>query len=227
MMFHSMHPNGGGDRRMLLTGSFLLLCGLAGQAGAASIEGQVTDTAGKGLVKVPVCLKATSATESCAKTRYTDKRGGYSFKGLKTGGDYSVEILLDRSAAARKFESYRTYVWSPQAQHVSLVMKNGAIELAPFVGKFNFSNYQRSVRLTAADFPELVEFDLAADYVVLKVSFAAGDPEQPPETIFLGQVSTSDQIRFEASVPLSATAIDYEIYSASRSLAGSIALTEG
>ena len=226
-MFYSMNPNGGGDRRMLLIGGFLLLCGLAGQAGAASIEGQVTDMAGEALTKVPVCLKATPTSESCEKTRFTDKRGGYSFKGLKTGSDYSVEILLDRSAAARKFESYRTYVWSPQVQRVSLARRNEAIGLAPFVGKFNFSNYQRSVLLTATDFPELAEFDLAADYVVLKVSFAAGDPEQPPETIFLGQVTTSYQIRFEASVPLSATAIDYEIYSASRSLAGSIALTEG
>jgi hypothetical protein len=174
---------------------------------------------------VPVCLKTLDDGDDCTKLRYTDKLGAYRFNGIKPGSDYAVTIFLDKSAAARKFDKYRTYVWSPAEQPLTISKRADSIRLAPFVGKFNFSNYQRVLQLTATDFPELEEFDLAGDYVFLKVSVAPTEPERSSETIFLGQITDAEQIQLEASVPLSTTSIDYEIYSANYAISGSISLS--
>jgi len=213
-------------RRPLQTAGVLLALGTAGAAGAATIAGEAVDSSGMALSRVPVCLKTLNDGEGCSRLRHTDRQGAYRFNGIKPGSDYSVEIFLDKSAAARKFDNYRTYVWSPAEQPVTVSNRADSVYLAPFVGKFNFSNYQRVVQLTATDFPELNEFDLAGDYVFLKVSFASTEPERSPETVFLGQVTAAEQIRLEASVPLSTTSIDYEIYSTSHAISGSISLSE-
>ena len=204
-----------------------LLVLTAGSASAARISGEVVDVQGAPLARVPVCLKASPDDESCSKLRYTDRSGAYRFTGVKAGAEYSVEIYYDKAVAARRLETYRTYVWSPAARPVALSNRSDDVALAPFVGTFNFSNFQRVLRLVASDFPELVEFDLALDYVVLKVFFQPDDPERAPETIFLGQVTDPDRIELEASVPLSTAAIGYEIYSASLSRTGLIALSDG
>jgi hypothetical protein len=220
---HSSGRRRGGLGKLLPA---LLLMAASGHAAAASIHGQVTDPDGFGLANVPVCLKAPYDGGGCSKLRFTDRKGSFHFKGVKTGSGYSVEVFRDTSASQRRFEAYPTYVWGPSSQPVDIGERSDSVILDPFVGKFNFSNYQRVIRLTAGDFPELVEFDLSAEYVVLKVSFAPGS-EEPPETVFLGQVRSADRIRIDASVPLSTSGIDYEIYSAGQSLGGSIALSDG
>lgn len=201
-----------------------LLVAMAPAGFAASIKGAVINTSGDPLAKVTVCLKASSSDRDCVKLRRSDQRGNYQFKGLKAGQSYSVEVFQDSSASGRKFEQYKTYVWEPQVQHAAVTTKNETIRLVTFAGKFNFSNFQRALTLTSVDFPELSSIDLQSDYVALKVFLPSPDQEQPPETIFLGQVTGLEQLLIEASVPLAVTEIGYEIFSASLSISGSIML---
>ena len=124
-----------------------------GIAVGAEISGEVIGLDGSPLYRAPVCLKLNTETQDCLKLRFSDRKGKYSFKGLKEGGSYTVSIYLDKSASARKFETYKTYVWAPRSQSAELAHKNDAVALAPFVGKFNYSNYQRAIELTAVDSP--------------------------------------------------------------------------
>lgn len=213
-------------RAMLAALLGALIMARAGQLPAATIEGVVTDTSGEPLYKVPVCLKLDAADADCHRIRNTDQRGQYRFNGIKDGS-YAVEVFQDQSASGRRFETYRTYVWAPKIRTVSLAGKNTAETIDPFVGKFNFSNYQRVVTLTAADFPELSTIDYQSQYVALKVFVPSGTPDVPPETIYLGQVTSPDTLAIEASLPLAVSAIGYQIYSASLSLSGSIILSDG
>lgn len=208
-----------------LLGALILVQG--GQISAATIEGVVTSPAGEPLYKVPMCLKLDAADADCHRIRTTDQQGQYRFNGIKDG-NYTVEVFKDPSASGRRFETYRTYVWAPQSQVVSLAGKNASGTLDTFVGKFNFSNYQRAVTLTAADFPELSTIDYQSEYVALKVFVPSGSPDIAPETIYLGQVTNPDSLAIEASLPLAASAIGYEIFSISGlSLSGSIILADG
>ena len=204
-----------------------LILAKAGQVAAATIEGSVTGTDGEPLYKVPVCLKLDPADTECHRIRTTDQSGQYRFNGIKDG-DYTIEVYKDPSASGRRFETYRTYVWAPKNQGVSLAGKNASANLDTIVGKFNFSNYQRAVMLTAADFPELSTVDYQSEYVALKVFVPSGSPDVPPETIYLGQVTNPASLAIEASLPLAASTIGYEIFSISGlSLSGSIILADG
>jgi hypothetical protein len=195
-------------------------------ANAASVQGDVRhqDT-DEPLVKVPVCLAPASTPTDCLRVRWTDKKGEYSFSGLQEGAVYTVIVNGDSSAANRKFEAYANYAWSNKAQNVAILSKRDKHEVK-FKGKFNFSNFQRIINLTAADFPELGSLDLAGTYIALKVFTLSLTDDQPPETIFLGQVSNVDTLKISASVPLASSSIHYEIFSATLSLNGSIALTQ-
>ena len=206
----------------------LALCGLIGiscTALAASIDGAVTGATGEPLERVPVCLALSSSPDSCEKLRWTDRQGSYSFNGVKAGGDYLVRVFSDRTPAGRRSEAYTTYVWSPAEQPVVIDSRSEKLRLEAFVGKFNFSNFQRILTLTAADFPELATLDLQGSYVALKVFIPSSRPQEPPETIYLGQVTSLENLRIEASLPLAKETIYYEIYSATLSLSGEIALS--
>ncbi len=97
--------------------------------------------------------------------------------------------------------------------------------MAPFVGGFNFSNFQRAIELTAVDFPELSGLDPTAEPTFLKVSYVAdASAGQPPETVFLGRLRNPDTVRLQASVPLSVTSIDYELFSETIAIRGRIDL---
>jgi hypothetical protein len=194
---------------------------------AASIEGSVVNASQEPLAKVPVCLRIAGEDRLCDKIQSTDRNGTYRFNGLKEDLEYSIAVYQDDTAAGRKFERYRTYVWSPLSHKVAIYARNESISLAPFEGKFNFSNFQRNLTLTGSDFPELASLDLAGDYVMLKVFTPPATPDTPPETIFLGRVTNADTLSVAASVPLSTAWINYQIYSASLSIDGSITLTGG
>jgi hypothetical protein len=200
----------------------LTLC--AQLAFGASIEGRATNVAGQPLYKVSICLAQAGTAGQCEKVRWTDKKGNYSFTGLKPGGEYSIVINGDRSAANRKIESYSNYVWEPQAQAAAISSMSDKVAVADFVGKFNFSNFQRIVTLDATDFPELATIDPEATYTALKVFIPSSQEGVPPETIFLGQVHSAARLEIEASVPLAVTTIGYELYSAVMSINGSIVL---
>jgi hypothetical protein len=193
---------------------------------AASIQGSASnEDTGAALIKVPVCLAPLSTPTNCTRIRWTDKKGQYSFSGLKAGDDYAVTVNGDTSARNRKFEAYANYAWTTQQYTVAIKSKSEKIQIH-FTGKFNFSNFQRIINLTAADFPELGSLDLAGSYVALKVFTRSLTEDQPPETIFLGRVSSVDTLNVSASVPLASSSIGYEIFSATLSLSGSIALTQ-
>lgn len=221
--------NGYSSSSVKRAGFFIaLILGFAIQTSvAATLGGTVTSPDGEPLYRVPICLKIDTSERDCVRVRKTNQRGEYQFNGLKTNTSYTVEVFQDSSAAGRKFEEYRTYVWEPQYQKVTNKLKNYSLQLETFVGKFNFSNFQRVVTLTSADFPELSSIDLTSEYVALKVFVPSTDAESPPETIFLGQVTNLDNLVIEASVPLAASAIGYQIYSATLSLDGSIILADG
>jgi hypothetical protein len=203
-----------------------LLALTLGQAQAASLGGTVTNEIGEPLAKVPVCLQTPENGSGCAKLRSTDRRGNYQFNGLKAGTDYRVAVFQDDSAAGRKFDRYRTYVWEPLYQEANLAKKNESRTIPNFSGKFNFSNFQRGLTLTAADFPELSSLDLVADYVFIKIYIPSGDPTIAPETIYLGRVVSQDSLQVAASLPLSTTLIAYQIYSATLTIDGSILLAD-
>jgi hypothetical protein len=199
---------------------------LAQTAFAAKIEGLATNVGGDELAKVPVCLALASSPLRCEKTRWTGKKGRYTFSGLQVGADYIVTVNGDSSAAVRKLEVYANYIWEPAKQTASVRSKSDSIVMQNVVGKFNFSNFQRALTLTAVDFPELASFTFSpSNYVFLKVFIPATQADAQPETIFLGQIQNPDNLAVEASLPLSATEIGYEIYDAQLSVSGTIALT--
>jgi hypothetical protein len=193
-------------------------------AAAASIEGRAINFRGEPLYKVSVCLSENGSAGQCTRVRWTDKKGNYSFTGIKPDGNYDVVVNGDTSAANRKMASYANYVWEPALHTTAIQSQNDKVTLADFVGKFNFSNFQRILVLSAADFPELAGIDLEGSYTALKVFIPSSQEGEPPETIFLGQVHSGARLEIEASVPLSATTIGYEIYSAVLAINGTIAL---
>ena len=158
--------------------------------------------------------------------RWTDKRGAYTFNGLKSGIDYIVTVNGDSAVSNRKFEQHANYAWQPREHRATINSKNEKLTVEGFVGKFNFSNFQRIVSLRAADFPELSSIDLAGSYVALKVFISSGKVDEPPETIFLGRVIDGEKLKIRASVPLTCSAIEYEIFSSNLALSGSIGLAQ-
>lgn len=202
----------------------LILC--AQGASSASISGRTVDADGAALTKVSVCLSLASTPESCERVRWTDKKGAYTFNGLKPGIDYLVRVNGDSAVSNRKFEQHANYAWQPREYSATINSKSEKLAVEDFVGKFNFSNFQRIVSLSAADFPELSSVDLAASYVALKVFISSGKPDEPPQTIFLGRVLESEKLEIRASVPLSCSVIEYEIFSSNLALSGSIGLLQ-
>lgn len=195
-------------------------------ASSASISGNTADAGGAALTKVSVCLALASTPEVCERVRWTDKKGKYTFSGLKAGIDYIVTVNGDSSVSNRKFEQHANYAWQPRKHTVTINRKNEKSTVAAFVGKFNFSNFQRIVNLSAADFPELSSIDLAGSYVGLKVFINSGQVDEPPQTIFLGRVQDSENLKIRASVPLASSSIEYEIFSSNLALNGSIVLVQ-
>lgn len=225
---HGDHQAPGAGKAHFCYSSIALLAALlAGNAYGASLQGTVTAQGGSPLEKVPVCLRVSDTQRVCAKTQSTDRLGNYRFNGLKAGQQYQVAILQSDSAPGRKFERYRTYVWEPLQQSVTVTSKNQTLDLEQFSGKFNFSNFQRGLTLTGADFPELRSIDLLSAYVALKVYLPPTDADAVPETIFLGQVTDPDKLKVSASVPLATSAIAYQIYSAELNINGIISLGAG
>lgn len=204
----------------------LILALFAHSVSSASISGRALNTQGELLSKVSVCLTQASSPDVCEKVQWTNKKGAFTFSGLKPGSSYIVAVNRDRSAANRKFERHANYAWLPVEQQATLVSRKEKLTVDDFVGKFNFSNFQRVVNLTAADFPELASIDLAASFVALKVFIRSNEPDEAPQTIFLGQVRDMGALQINASLPLALSVIEYEIFSDQLSLSGSIALAQ-
>lgn len=203
--------------------SLVVLALVATPAFAGSIDGRVLDKDQVGLDKVKVCMADASAPQTCVKQSQTDRFGYYSFNGVKPG-NYVVGVDRERTASGRRTEAFKTFVWT-KAMPVSLASNKDRRELSDIVGKFNFSNFQRSLELRAADFPELTGFDPYAEPVFIKVYHAAVAAGGEPETVFIGRVGNTARMSIEASIPLATTELAYDIYSASASASGVIAVS--
>lgn len=181
---------------------------------AGEIKGEVTDEQGAGLAGVRVCLALLDAPPGeCGKTQFTNKKGTYSFNGIDAGVPYTVKVLTGASLTARKSDPYPQYAWEPVSHNVALDSRRERVEGIDFKGSFNYSNFQSGFQLSGADFPELANYDLANDYVFLKIYTA--DPDNSEQNlIFLGRVTDISKLLIEISVPLSATELIYEVYSA-------------
>ncbi len=195
-----------------LAATFLLLA--YGPSGlAAEIKGRVTDEQGSTLKGVRVCLSAPDAAPGdCAKTRVTNKNGDYAFKGLDSG-EYVVRVLAGASLSARKADPYSNLAWSPVSRSLTVTSRSQKIAEADFTGVFNFSNFQAEIQLTGSDFPELASYDVANDYVFLKL-YTTDEGSGEQNLIFLGQVTDISRVLVEVSVPLSVGVLYYEVYSA-------------
>jgi hypothetical protein len=192
---------------------------------AAEIKGRITDDQGEALPGVSVCLSVTSTSPTdCHETSLTEDDGSYSFGGLSAGAAYTVSVLTDASLDGRRDDPYPNYAWAPDNRRLHFASELDSVENIDFMGAFNFSNLQAELQLTEADFPELVDFDVAGDYVFLKVFITDSDGIQQ-DLVFLGQVSDMNKLLIEVSAPLPTTHLSYEIYSAlSDTVAGSISL---
>lgn len=181
---------------------------------AGEIEGKITDKQGDGLPGVRVCLSvAGAAPGDCSKSRVTDKKGNYSFNGINAG-HYSIKVLTAASLTARKADPYPNLAWEPVSYEVELASRKTQAGGRDFKGSFSFSNFQAELQLSGADFPELANYDLANDYVFLKV-YTMDSSGSEQNLIFLGRVVTDiNKLLIEASVPLSASVLNYEVYSA-------------
>ncbi len=181
---------------------------------AGEIKGKITDAQGTELPGVRVCLSVTDAAPGeCLKTRFTNKKGLYSFNGMDAGVPYTLKVLTEATLTARKADPYPNYAWGPVSHEVELTSRMERVSGLDFTGSFSFSNFQAELQLNGADFPELANYDLANDYVFIKV-YTTDSSDSEQNLIFLGQVTDINKLLIEASVPLSATVLTYEVYSA-------------
>jgi hypothetical protein len=196
-------------------------CVLAGQ-----IQGEVTNEQGTALQGVRICLSLPdTGTGQCYKDTFTDRNGSYSFRGLNEVQPYTVKVLTDGSLKARKADPYPRYAWGPASREVALASKKDKVGNIDFTGSFNFSNFQAAFAISGGDIPELGNYDLANDYVFLKIyTTDAGESDQ--NLIYLGQVTDIANLLIEVSVPLATTELLYEVYSAAapEPVSGSISL---
>ena len=181
---------------------------------AGEIKGEITDEQGARLPGVRVCLSLLDAAPGeCSKTRFTSKKGTYSFNGINAGEKYALKVLTGASLTARKADPYPEYAWEPVSHEVQLASRKDKVGGVDFTGSFNFSNFQAELQLSGADFPELLNYDLANDYVFLKV-YTVDSSSSEQDLIFLGQVTDISKLLIEVSVPLAANELIYEVYSA-------------
>ncbi len=196
---------------------------LSTQSFGGEIKGRVADGQGTPLPKVEVCLSHSSNPMSCLKTKMTNHKGNYAFKGIKNPGHYIIQVKEILSVTKHQHDQYSNYVWAPEFVNFELKSKSDSVDNVDFTGSFNFSNFQKVLRLTSVDFPELIQFNLDQDYVFLKLYTIDKSGEQ--NLIYIGQVITLDSLVFEVSVPLSSTELHYELFSSTDSVSNTIPLS--
>lgn len=197
--------------RLLTT---MLIAAYGATSLAGEIRGEVLNEQGGALPGVRICLSVPDTTlGQCFKDTFTDKNGSYAFRGLNEAQPYNVKVLTDGSLRARKADPYPRYSWAPVTRQVALLSRKERVDGIDFMGSFNFSNFQAEFALSGGDFPELGNYDLANDYVFLKIyNIKTVNPEQ--DLIYLGQVTDTGRLLIKVSVPLSTTELYYEVYSA-------------
>lgn len=181
---------------------------------AGEIQGDVRNEQGTALQGVRICLTVADTTAGqCLKDTYTDRNGSYAFRGLDAAEPYTLQVMTGASLKSRKADPYPRYGWAPVTRKVALASRKDKLSGIDFTGAFNFSNFQAQFELGGDDFPELTGYDLANDYVFLKI-YTTDQATSDQDLIFLGQVTDAGGLSIEVSVPLSTSELLYEIYSA-------------
>ena len=185
-----------------------------GQYTFASIE-----TAGEYLVEVFASFSASPA-RSRGNGSTTRDRGARATR-------FSDSLRQPRSWRAEpepRSDLYANYVWAPELALVSVATGFDVVGDVDFTGTFNFSNYQRAIRLTSEHFPPLEEFDLEGSFVFLKLYTYESSEER---LLFLGQVTSPDALLIEVSLPLSVRVLLYDVFDPDASVSGSIQVSTG
>ena len=178
--------------------------------------GTVVDTQGEPLEGVTICLQSARGGNDCSQTAVTDRRGRYELE-LREPGTYVVRIKQQETLQQRLQAAYTNYAWEPATYDLA-VSANGNRSGYNFTGGFNFSNFQGSLLLRASDFPELLTttYKTPGDYVVLKVYTLASDGSEKvvfQDRIVLVEQNSAFNFQIQASLPLEADTLRYEVYS--------------
>ena len=192
---------------------------------AGSIRGVLKDDRGRPIRRAEVCLlsEASAAQWQCIKTRQSSRRGKYAFPMLKKGLYY---------VSVRRIESYGPeYAWLPTLRQVNLEKKNRNVKSVDFgwisqgaSQGFKFTNFKNNELLTAANFPELTQFDTSHETVILKVYIPNQSPDEGEQLVFLGQVENPAALSINPSMPNTVNTLGYEIFSPSQSASGTLTL---
>jgi hypothetical protein len=172
--------------------ALVFMASMTTSALSLEVSGRVTDENERSLSGMSVRLLVGSSAECLAET-VTDDDGRYRFT-----------------------------FFTPASADVTFLHWHDVLDDVDFAGVFDFRNFQRLLRLTADDFPDLAGFDLVGDYVFLKVY--TSDPEEPSvqDLIFLGRIASADSVLVDASITRSMTELQYEIFGTSNSVNGTI-----
>jgi hypothetical protein len=178
------------------------------------------EPAGKYFVEVFATFTASPA-RSRGNASTTRDRGA---RATRFSDSLRQPRTLSAAEAEPRLDRYSNYVWTPELAAVSVVSGFDVVGDVDFTGTFNFSNYQRSIRLTSEHFPLLEGFDLDGSFVFLKLYTFEGSDER---LLFLGQVANSDALLIEVSLPLSVNVLLYDVFSPEASVSGSIQVSTG
>jgi len=194
-------------------------------AWAGGIRGILKDDQGHPIRRGEVCLlsEASSAKWQCIKSRHSARNGKYVFSNLAKGVYYVSVRTIDSMGPDHE--------WLPNLRQVVLE-KSSSIAKAVDFGwisqgsnqSFKFNNFKNDQPLTAADFPELAQFDPNREEVFLKLYVATPDEESKEQILFLGRMDNVDAFKVNPSLLRSQQMLTYEIFSASHTISGTLNL---
>jgi hypothetical protein len=190
---------------------------------AGSIRGVLKDDQGHPIRNAEVCLlsAASAAKWQCIKSRHSASKGKYAFANLKKGIYYVSVRRIDTMGPS--------YAWLPALQQVVLKKSTSVAKAVDFgwisqgaSQGFKFNNFKNDRRLTAADFPELAQFDTAHARVALKVYIPAPNETTEEQVLFLGRIVHPEHLAISLSIPNTETRLVYEIFTPSQTAAGTL-----
>lgn len=192
---------------------------------AGGIRGVLKDDQGHPIRRGEVCLlsEASAAKWECIKSRHSARNGKYVFSNLGKGVYYVSVRTIETMGPGHE--------WLPNLRQVVLE-KSSSIAKAVDFGwisqgsnlSFKFNNFKNDQPLTAADFPEFVQFDTNREEVFLKLYVSTPDEESKEEVLFLGQVNSLEDFKISPSLLRSQQVLTYEIFSASHTISGTLNL---
>lgn len=181
-----------------------------------AVAGRVFNAEGEPLEGVAICLQTDASSNDCLQIRLTDRDGRYGLE-IPGPGQFVLRVRQANTLEERTLAAYANYVWEPVTHELN--PNSGANQSnLDFTGSFNFSNFQGALLLTARDFPELqaTTYKTPGDYVFLKLyTEGLGGSEQVvfQNRIVLDDESNDFNFELQASFPIDATELNYEIYS--------------